>query len=80
MTDAGFYALDALLPPTRFIVWAKAVLEARAAKGDRAPTVFTHWLNVVERLREHPPVIEIEILTSEDWDKVYATVFKEDDK
>jgi len=77
MTDSGYYALDALLPPTRFIVWAKAVLAARAAKGDRPPPDFTHWLNVVERLRAHPPVIEIEMLTADDWVKMYETCFAE---
>ena len=75
MTNVGYYAMDALLPPAAFIEWLHAYFADCTTRGRFIPPDHIRWLGVVDRLRSNPPLIEIEILTGEDWDKMYATVF-----
>jgi hypothetical protein len=44
MTDAELIVLEKMAPPIKLYTWLAKVFEARRAKGEEIPLVFTEWM------------------------------------
>jgi DNA polymerase-3 subunit epsilon len=64
-------------PSPRMLKWIKAALAAQEQRsGQPAPLHFHEYISMAERANSQP--IEIEITNDADWERFYATAFKEE--